>query len=859
MLSVADELTQWLDEIVYPRLTHEVVFGELPDFRAVGPGRYECRCPSHDDKGRPNFSMTDGVPAGHCFRCGHVRSWWAQIEGRVGPGRAVIEELARLAGVPPLGTGGDGDRSRAARERSQVLEEVLLAGRRALFQSDGADVLTYLRTRGYPDEIIGKTELAAWPPTLDTDMKKHLALGLPGAGTTHRLIIPARSASGNLVGLILRYVGDVPDGARKFLVPLGFERGSVLPGFAAARRQPKETPLLVEGWLDGEILRAHGIPAVTIGAAELTKEQHALLRGSRLPSVLLCLDDDRAGSSATAAAARELLREGPDGRTMRVYVAPPLNSLDPDEWATKFGADAFRSHLRSSISAAVWYVHRCFEGLDPQDVSARDSAFDAACDFAETLPPIARAEAVAALSAASGIPTEALDDELLRRDERRRAREARARVEKLGVEIRAVMDNNPAPAALRAQVRQAVAEADHDLARITLKPAPSYAEVFNDTSRQLENWPEGLTTPWPMVTKVGVTFEPGTFNVVAAQTSGGKTTLLMQSLIAWLRRAERPLVLWSCETTQRVLMARLLAMLATEKADGRREYSMWQVVRQIRAGRLDAEVLDARRELQALASGLYHLDDGTLTAADFREACGLLARKHGGLTAIMVDYLQAMDPSDQLLRSREEEVARTVKELTWAAGLSAGEGAQLAERFEVPVVAAAQFNRNLNFTPDLVPQLEHLRESGRIEQSAFVVAGLRNATMSRDADPCNPELAKKAGIDLAALEARPAAPYSSFVEAEKSRLLARIALAREPLSASADSTEPPERPTLLELSVLKNRQRGHVGMIVPLVLHPRSGRITELEQTLTVHGGATAAGSSAGVKATPRPRRRARR
>ncbi|MBC7347772.1 MAG: hypothetical protein H5U00_10050 [Clostridia bacterium] len=51
-------------------------------------------------------------------------------------------------------------------------------------------------------------------------------------------------------------------------------------------------------------------------------------------------------------------------------------------------------------------------GVDLEDTQARDAAIDKAASFAETLPPMACAEAVEALAKASGVPSEALEDEL---------------------------------------------------------------------------------------------------------------------------------------------------------------------------------------------------------------------------------------------------------------------------------------------------------------------------------------------------------------------------------------------------------------------------------------------------------------
>ncbi|MGB9887682.1 MAG: hypothetical protein ACPLRW_11910, partial [Moorellales bacterium] len=107
---MSDELTTWLDQEVYPRLDHSMLFGDLPGFRRSGQG-YVAHCPNpaHPDR-HPSFYMPIGRPWGRCFACGHFVTWWDALEARGLRGRAVIQELARLAGVPPLAS-GDPDRA----------------------------------------------------------------------------------------------------------------------------------------------------------------------------------------------------------------------------------------------------------------------------------------------------------------------------------------------------------------------------------------------------------------------------------------------------------------------------------------------------------------------------------------------------------------------------------------------------------------------------------------------------------------------------------------------------------------------------------------------------------------------------
>jgi replicative DNA helicase len=84
-------------------------------------------------------------------------------------------------------------------------------------------------------------------------------------------------------------------------------------------------------------------------------------------------------------------------------------------------------------------------------------------------------------------------------------------------------------------------------------------------------------------------------------------------------------------------------------------------------------------------------------------------RTHHDLRLLVVDYLQLM-ASPGRTESRQQEVSDLSRGLK-----------KLSKEVEIPVVAAAQLNRNPDTRSDKRPQLSDLRESGSIEQDADVV------------------------------------------------------------------------------------------------------------------------------------------
>ena len=102
-------------------------------------------------------------------------------------------------------------------------------------------------------------------------------------------------------------------------------------------------------------------------------------------------------------------------------------------------------------------------------------------------------------------------------------------------------------------------------------------------------------------------------------------------------------------------------------------------------------------------------DSSGLTPTELRSRARRVAREHGGLSLIMVDYLQLMRvPS--LTDNRTLEIAEISRSLK-----------ALAKELNVPVVALSQLNRSLEQRADKRPVNSDLRESGSIEQDADLI------------------------------------------------------------------------------------------------------------------------------------------
>jgi len=188
--------------------------------------------------------------------------------------------------------------------------------------------------------------------------------------------------------------------------------------------------------------------------------------------------------------------------------------------------------------------------------------------------------------------------------------------------------------------------------------------------------------------------------IVAARPSMGKTTFAMNLCENAAMIQEKPVLIFSLEMPGEQLMMRMLASLS--RVDQTR----------IRTGQLDDEDwarISSTMGILLEKKNMFIDDSSGLTPTEVRSRARRLFREHGGLSMIMIDYLQLMRvPSLSDNRTLEiAEISRSLK--------------ALAKELQVPVVALSQLNRSLEQRADKRPVNSDLRESGSIEQDADLI------------------------------------------------------------------------------------------------------------------------------------------
>ncbi|PYE31787.1 primary replicative DNA helicase [Idiomarina fontislapidosi] len=210
----------------------------------------------------------------------------------------------------------------------------------------------------------------------------------------------------------------------------------------------------------------------------------------------------------------------------------------------------------------------------------------------------------------------------------------------------------------------------------------------------------GTSTGFHDLDQMTAGLQPSDLIIVAARPSMGKTTFAMNLAENVAMNEEKPVLVFSLEMPAEQIMMRMLASLS--RVDQNR----------VRTGRLEdddwARIASVMNILND-KSNLYIDDSSGLTPTEVRSRARRVARDHGGLSMIMVDYLQLMTvPGMSENRTLEiAEISRSLK--------------SLAKELSVPVVALSQLNRSLEQRSDKRPVNSDLRESGSIEQDADVI------------------------------------------------------------------------------------------------------------------------------------------
>ncbi len=230
-----------------------------------------------------------------------------------------------------------------------------------------------------------------------------------------------------------------------------------------------------------------------------------------------------------------------------------------------------------------------------------------------------------------------------------------------------------------------------------LKPTLEQIQTFCETKGGIT----GTSTGFYDLDRMTTGLQPADLVIVAGRPSMGKTTFSMNIAEHVALTAEKPVVVFSLEMPSESLLLRSLSSL------GRIDQG------RIRRGELDDSDwanLTSAMHLMQNQSKMYIDDTSGISPTEMRSRARRVAREHGGVSLILVDYLQLMQVKDGNVESRTNEISEISRSLKG-----------IAKELNCPVIALSQLNRSLENRSDRRPINSDLRESGAIEQDADII------------------------------------------------------------------------------------------------------------------------------------------
>ena len=220
----------------------------------------------------------------------------------------------------------------------------------------------------------------------------------------------------------------------------------------------------------------------------------------------------------------------------------------------------------------------------------------------------------------------------------------------------------------------------------------------------------GLTTGLDALDKSISGLHHSDLIIIAGRPAMGKTTLAMNiafnaaNAIAYGNANpgyKGAVVFFSLEMSASQLAARVLSSQSKVPASAMREGNL-----------TDEDFMKMSQYSTAISKIPLFIDDTPgMSVPMMRTRARRLARKHGGIALIVIDYLQLMtSPGGKKSDNRVQEISEITRGLK-----------MLAKDLDVPVIALSQLSRSVEQRDDKRPQLADLRESGSIEQDADLV------------------------------------------------------------------------------------------------------------------------------------------
>ncbi|MCL2538281.1 MAG: DNA primase [Alphaproteobacteria bacterium] len=323
-------------------------------------------CPFHNEK-TPSFSVNESKGFYHCFGCGeHGDIISFVMKSQNMQYIDAIKELAMAAGMK-MPEFRPKSPEQAAREQSyfDIMENACRVYQNALWSSDGAAALEYVRKRGFSDEVIKKYRLGFAPNKFNTIAAKFsdqklsnvMATGLVRQNERgaydffrNRLMFPIFNPNGQVIAFSGRSMdGSEPKYINTTDTELFHKRKTVFGlNFARDAIYKANRSIVVEGQIDAIQMQIHGFGETVAPLGTALTEDHLQILAKANRNIIFCFDGDGAGQKAAARGASivmPLLRDNSDVR----FVFMPTGTDPDDILRTPGGTSVMKKIIDSAI------------------------------------------------------------------------------------------------------------------------------------------------------------------------------------------------------------------------------------------------------------------------------------------------------------------------------------------------------------------------------------------------------------------------------------------------------------------------------------------------------------------------------
>lgn len=333
-------------------------------------------CPFHNEKS-PSFTVSPTKEIYKCFGCGRSGnsiSFLMEAEKY-----SYVEALRWLANKYNVEI-EETETSPEYKQQQQVADSLYIINgfaqkffSHALFETDdGQDIaLSYLKERGFREEIIKKFELGFNPEARDSftkaaqaaqysvDLLQKTGLVAVRDGNTYdnyrgRIIFPIHNQSGKVLGFGARIIKKNDKAPKYINTPENeiYVKSKLLYGsyFARMAIDKADECLLVEGYTDVVSLHQAGIEnVVASGGTSLTPDQLRLIK-KYTNNLTIIYDGDNAGIKAALRGLDLALEE-----SLNVKLVLIPDKEDPDSYVNKVGATAFTEFISNNKKDVILF------------------------------------------------------------------------------------------------------------------------------------------------------------------------------------------------------------------------------------------------------------------------------------------------------------------------------------------------------------------------------------------------------------------------------------------------------------------------------------------------------------------------